>query len=113
MNLPTTVKRIEDGAFLGTDIEGIILPNGVEYLGNNVFGRCNSLKYVYIPETVTTIAGPLFLNNTSGIRLYYQKNADTTNWNENWNKYMPSGSNTYYDHRTFTVESPDDIQWVW
>lgn len=113
VNLPTTIKRIEDGAFLGTDIEYIVLPNGVEYIGNNVFDRCNYLRYVYIPETVTTITGPLFANNTSAIRLYYQKDADTTHWDENWNKYLMSGNNTYYSHNTFKVESPDDIQWVW
>ncbi len=113
ITLPNTIKRIEDSAFLGTSLEYIVLPSGVEYLGNNVFDRSNNLKYIYIPDTVTTIAGPLLPTRISAIRIYYQKDADMTNWDANWNKYMPSGSNTYYNHNTFKVESPDDIQWVW
>ncbi len=49
------VTRIGEDAFYGcTDLEEVVLPEGVTYLGNAAFGGMGELK-VYFPSTVTAV----------------------------------------------------------
>lgn len=90
VELPNSIKRIEDLAFNESGITKMILPDGVEYLGSDIFINCEYLKVLYIPNTVKVIEGFLASRGVSssywGLHIYYQKNADMTLWSENWNK---------------------------
>ena len=48
------LKKIKLGAFDGTALESIVLPEGVEMMGN-AFGNCTRLKSVSLPSTLTKI----------------------------------------------------------
>ena len=54
------LKKIELGAFDGTALETLVLPEGVEML-ENAFGNCTELKSVSLPSTLTKIG------NSSGV----------------------------------------------
>lgn len=79
--LPSSLKRIEDSSFKGTNITSIIIPESVEYLGSafsfstleqieilcnietlssSIFFECDYLKEVVLPSSVTLIAGGAF-----------------------------------------------------
>ena len=48
------LKKIKLGAFDGTALESLVLPEGVEIL-ENAFGNCTELKSVSLPSTLTKI----------------------------------------------------------
>ena len=51
--LPEDLKRIEDNAFDGTNIQAVIIPDGCSYIGSKAFGNCKNLVYVtYARDTV-------------------------------------------------------------
>lgn len=52
--LPSTLKVIEEGAFEGVRIKEIVLPDGVEKIGNKAFAFCNVGK-IYIPSSAIEI----------------------------------------------------------
>ena len=54
------LKKIKLGAFDGTALETLVLPEGVEML-ENAFGNCTRLKSVSLPSTLTKIG------NSSGV----------------------------------------------
>ncbi len=54
------LKTIGYEAFNGTQLERLILPEGVETIGEGAFGRCEKLKSVTIPESVTKIDKRVF-----------------------------------------------------
>jgi hypothetical protein len=48
--IPNTVTRIGDGAFGGSSITHITIPNSVKSLGENVFYECYDLKTITLPR---------------------------------------------------------------
>ena len=55
------VKSIENCAFENrTDIEKVIIPEGIEYVGNFAFSGCTSLKSVSVPTSVTRLEDGVF-----------------------------------------------------
>lgn len=50
ISLPESVIRIEDGAFIGSSIEEIVLPNSLESIGEWAFDQCGNLKRIVVPE---------------------------------------------------------------
>ena len=44
--IPNTIKRINTGAFLGSGIRSIIIPESVTSIGINVFGLCDNLESI-------------------------------------------------------------------
>ena len=53
--LPDTLKRIEHSALSANDLESIIIPEGVTYIGDYVFENCEFLMDITIPDSVTYI----------------------------------------------------------
>ena len=53
--IPDTVTEICDGAFCGSSIVDIELPEKLEYLGSHVFEQCHDLGDLVIPASVTRI----------------------------------------------------------
>lgn len=58
VNFPSTLKRIENTAFSGCSIENLILPNGLEYIGNGSLGVAGGK--IVVPNSVQTIGNLAF-----------------------------------------------------
>lgn len=57
---PEQLIEIEESAFEGSDFTHMILGNGVETIGPRAFANCESLAYVFVPDSVQTIAEDAF-----------------------------------------------------
>lgn len=53
--LPNTLRYIKEGAFAGSLIASIVIPEGVTTLGEYAFAHCRNLISVTLPSTLTTI----------------------------------------------------------
>ena len=63
VEIPETVKSIGDRAFQGcVYLKSVNLPDGLYYLGMNVFHNCESLTTITIPESLTEIRDRTFYN---------------------------------------------------
>ena len=58
--LPADVKTIGEGALAGCAFRAVRIPDGAVEIGERAFAGSPDLKYVYIPESVTTIAADAF-----------------------------------------------------
>jgi hypothetical protein len=65
VSLPSTLKTIGSGAFQGTGLTSIIIPNGVTSIGGIAFYNCTSLTTVVLPTGITSIGANLFQSCTS------------------------------------------------
>lgn len=52
---PTTLKRIDDGAFAGAEALEIQLPEGLQEIGAHVFYDCASLRSIKLPASLRTL----------------------------------------------------------
>ncbi|MFR8067050.1 MAG: leucine-rich repeat protein [Acutalibacter sp.] len=52
---PSTLTRIEGGAFSYTALTSLHLPDGVEFIGHSAFRECNVLETVTMTDSVTTM----------------------------------------------------------
>ena len=59
-DLPRKLKKLGERAFSGSNITRIMLPAGLEFIGNACFSYCEHLKEVHIPHTVHTIGRNCF-----------------------------------------------------
>lgn len=60
-----TVKEIGSFAFTATQIENLVLPDGLEYIGRDVFGNNNALKSATMTDSVIGMDGEVFAQCTS------------------------------------------------
>ncbi len=58
--IPATVKEIGYGAFVGSELSEIVIPEGVTTISPYAFARCANLRRVVCPSTVTHVAGTAF-----------------------------------------------------
>ena len=58
--IPNTVTTIGGGAFEGTTLKSIVIPEGVTLIDNSAFSLCSSLTSINIPNSVTSIGGGAF-----------------------------------------------------
>lgn len=67
IQLPSTMKKIADIAFMGCEnLTNVELNEGLEIIGNQAFLRCEKLKKVEIPSTVKTLTNDAYLNTFYG-----------------------------------------------
>ena len=62
ITIPNEVKVIKEMCFAGTDIEEVILPDGVEVIEDKVFANCNKLGKINFPESLNVIKEMAFYN---------------------------------------------------
>lgn len=55
ITLPNTLRYIKEGAFAGSHITSIVIPEGVTTLGMYALAHCPNLRSVTLPLTLTTI----------------------------------------------------------
>ncbi len=65
INLPESIHTIHVSAFKGTDIEEIIIPDGVSRIETGAFGDCKWLSKVKLPKNLKTLEGYTFLGCSS------------------------------------------------
>ncbi len=58
--IPETVKTIGRGAFSGSGIRSVIIPNSVTVVGSDVFSYCGHLQSATLPDSFTTIPDEFF-----------------------------------------------------
>lgn len=58
--LPTSLQKIGRGAFSGSGITSIEIPQGVTIVGDYAFMRCNELTSIQIPTSVSTLGTRAF-----------------------------------------------------
>lgn len=56
------VVKLGTQAFRGSDVEIVIIPDGVTTIGDSTFDNCYSLTYIDIPNSVTSLSDNVFLN---------------------------------------------------
>lgn len=61
--LPKNTKKINDEAFRGDrSLYSVTLPDGLEYIGANVFDDCRYMGHLRLPATITHISDRMFGN---------------------------------------------------
>lgn len=60
MKLPSTLKTIGSGAFSGSGLKTIVVPDSVTTLGNYVFEKCPSLYFAEIGDGISVLNGDMF-----------------------------------------------------
>lgn len=60
--IPTGIKTIGKDCFTGTDVEEVILPEGIERIEPCAFANCTELKKINFPETLNVIKDRVFLH---------------------------------------------------
>ncbi len=67
----STIDKIYDYAFSGTDIEEFIIPEGVQLINNRVFLNCSYLTKIYLPSTLRMMGTCIFSGCGSLYNIYY------------------------------------------
>lgn len=82
MELPADLAWIEDGAFIGTDAQVIVIPDGCMTIEANVFANCPRLLYVVIPSSVTSISPNAFsgCSTLQRVLVYHKSYASQYCW---------------------------------
>lgn len=65
MTLPSQILTVEDEAFVNTKATRIVLPSGLETIGSKAFADSSALRFVSIPNSVTSIAPDAFSNDSN------------------------------------------------
>ena len=60
LSLPAALKRVEAEAFAGTNMQQIIIPDGMTEIGARAFANCRKLLVVSMPDSIESIADDAF-----------------------------------------------------
>ena len=66
IDLPLKVEKIENWAFIYSNLSSIAIPNSVISIGDGAFSQCSSLTDITIPDSVTSIGEGAF-DDCSGL----------------------------------------------
>ena len=94
------VTGIADNAFKSnTEIDSVLIPDGVESIGANAFYGCGYLTKVVIPDSVKSIGGSAFYNCSKITRVDYS--GDISGWLnieglDNLMRYVSSSCELYF-----------------
>ena len=95
--LPSKITRIEtyDPPFSGcTSLISIVLPDNLEYIGDEAFYDCSSLTSVTIPNSVTSIGEEAFSRCSSLSTIVVDKNNTIYDSREDCNAIIETATNT-------------------
>lgn len=62
ITIPANVKTIGKMCFASTDVEEVILPEGIKCIESKAFADCFNLKKINFPEGLETVEGRAFMN---------------------------------------------------
>lgn len=60
LTLPKSLKSIDKGSLSGSGITSLVIPDGVESIGEYAFLRCNNLEEINIPASISSIGERAF-----------------------------------------------------
>lgn len=86
--IPPTVTTIEDYAFFRTSLISVEIPASVTYMGKRIFGWCEKLKSLKIPQG--SVMGNDVYAESKGIDVKYYTVADTPSLAQNKRKAKPA-----------------------
>ena len=92
---PSTLKKIGEGAFMGTSLSTISLPTNLQSIAGNTFNGCSSLTEVRIPSSIMSIGDQAF-SGCSRLNDVYTYIAEPTQIN----------MNTFSTYTTATLHVP-------
>lgn len=58
--IPPNITHLEDNSFMGADIEGIEIPEGVVVIANGAFSWCEYLNYIKLPKSLRQMNSDIF-----------------------------------------------------
>ena len=102
-NIPWTIKRINESAFLGTGISSITIPSSVEEIGWEAFENCYNLTQVTLNEGLKKISHAAF-EGTKIKSITIPSSVEKIEWNSfsycsELTKIKVDSDNTTYDSR--------------
>ena len=65
VTLPSNISKLERGCFANTDVQEVILPEGITTIEKNAFAGCINLKKITFPSSLSNIGDSAFQNCTS------------------------------------------------
>ncbi len=65
IRLPGNLERIDSRAFMGSQIETVILPDSVSYLGGLAFAYCKALTKAVLPGNLESVSQEVFIGCTA------------------------------------------------
>ena len=78
------ITSIGEGAFQNSDIEKVVIANGIEYIDWFAFAGCKSLCEIYVPSSVTTIGYGAFENCSSFLVIRCEKGSYAEAFAASW-----------------------------
>ncbi len=81
INFGKDVKSIPDFCFWGIEAENIVIPDGVESIGQCAFSHCSKLSNISIPDSVTYIGNHAFVSCESLKEIVLPQNLTAINNN--------------------------------
>ena len=76
INIPCSVRIVDDYAFYNTNIESIVINEGLEKIGQYAFEKCYNLKTINLPESLKEIGLDAFSDCKSLTSIYIPKNVE-------------------------------------
>ena len=62
INIPNSIKEMEEGTFENSGIEKIEIPEGVQVIPKNTFKNCKNLIKIKLPKSIISISPSAFIN---------------------------------------------------
>ncbi len=102
--LPAGMKQIGAEAFEGTAATSIFLQDGVKAIGDRAFAKCFSLRWIYIPASVTSISDTAFTGCRSNLIVMCEPDSYVYNYLVNHiNKFRET--NKYIGSIPFAIDA--------
>lgn len=92
--IPDDVVEIDEGAFSGTGISQIKLPDGLRRIGNYAFSKCTQLRSLTIPASVSEIGKEIFKSASNITKISVDENNQKYDSRENCNAIIETKTNT-------------------
>lgn len=92
--IPDDVVEIDEGAFSGTGISQIKLPDGLQRIGNYAFSKCTQLRSLTIPASVSEIGKEIFQSASNITTLSVDENNQKYDSREDCNAIIETAANT-------------------
>ncbi|MCR5637140.1 MAG: leucine-rich repeat domain-containing protein [Clostridiales bacterium] len=92
VDIPGSIKQLEDQHFSTANVVNVILRNGIEKLNGRVFEQCRNLKTVSLPNSIT------YTNTATLIPFSGCSNLESVTLEQGFNASIKLNNSTKYSH---------------